>query len=102
MSLESTGETTGGWDQFQTNEQRFGLKSDYNENYYTTRIDTSHPLHQMREQNAERIARSIEGETSVNAHVREERGLRNEDEGLDDEQRFVILLLLCADVPLTF
>ena len=89
MSLESTGESAGGWDQFQTNEQRFGLKSDYDENYYTTRIDTSHPLHQIREQNAERIARAIESETPVNVHVREERGLHTENDGLDEEERFV-------------
>ena len=89
MTLESTGESTGGWDQFQTNEQRFGLKSDYNEDYYTTKIDTSHPLHQMRKQNAERIARSIEGDTSMNAHVREERGLHTENDGFDEEERSV-------------
>ena len=86
MSLESGGE----WDQFKANEQRFGLTSDYDENIYTTRIDKSHPLHRMREAEAERIAREIEGDTSTNVHIREERGIRHEDDGMDEEERYVI------------
>ena len=85
MSIESGGE----WDQFKANEQRFGLTSDYDENIYTTRIDKSHPLHRMREAEAERIAREIEGDTSTNAHVKEERGVRLEDDGIDEEERYV-------------
>lgn len=83
MSLESGGE----WDQFKANEQRFGVTSDYDENIYTTRIDKSHPLHRMREAEAERIAREIEGDTSTNAHIREERGIRHDDDGIDEEER---------------
>ena len=83
MSLESVGD----WDQFKANEQRFGVKSDYDENLYTTPIDRSNPLYRMREAEAERITREIEGNTSNNAHMREERGVPQEDDGMDEEER---------------
>jgi PAB1-binding protein PBP1 len=76
----------GGWDQFKANEQRFGLKSDYDENLYTTQIDRKNPLYAMREREAERIARDIESQTSTNAHIREERGIM--DDGDDEEERY--------------
>ena len=84
LSLESTDSS---WDQFQANEQRFGLKSDYDENMYTTRIDKSHPEYRHRAAEAERIAREIEGNQADNAHVREERGIGNNDDGLDEEEK---------------
>ena len=87
MSLESAGD----WDQFKANEQRFGLKSDYDENMYTTTIDRSNPLYRMREAEAERIVREIEESTSNNTHVREERGFREEDGALDEDDRYVIV-----------
>ncbi|MCJ1482479.1 hypothetical protein MMC06_002644 [Schaereria dolodes] len=85
LSLESS---SGAWDQFEANEQRFGLKSDYDENIYTTRIDKSDPLYTMREAEAARIAREIEGGTTTNSHVREERGISQVDDGLDEEERY--------------
>ena len=81
MSLDSTGD----WDQFKANEEKFGLKSNYDENLYTTTIDRSNPLYAMREREAARIAREIEGDTSGNAHMREERG--HWDEGVDEEEK---------------
>ena len=87
LSLESA--NRGEWDQFKANEQKFGVKTDYDENIYTTRIDRSNPLYAMREREAERIAREIEGDVSSNPHVREERG--HKDEGLDEEAKFVTL-----------
>lgn len=82
MSLE----TAGDWDQFKANEQKFGVRTDYDETLYTTQIDRSHPLHKMRERDAERIAREIESDQATNAHVREERGYR-EDDGADEEEK---------------
>ena len=82
MSLESSG---GEWDQFKANEERFGVKSDYDENIYTTKIDRNNPLYAMRERKAALIAREIEGDLSTNAHMREERGFR--DDGLDEEEK---------------
>ena len=83
MSQESIGE----WDQFAANE-RFG-KSDYHEDIYTTTIDRSGPLYRMRELEAERKVREIEGDSTINAHIREERGLDIGDDGLDEEERSV-------------
>ncbi len=84
MSLESSG---GAWDQFQANEQLFGVKSDYDEHIYTTRIDRSTPDYRQREAEAQRIAQEIEGASANNAHVREERGTMDEDDGLDEEAK---------------
>lgn len=84
LSLEHS---DGAWDQFQANEQKFGLRTDYDENIYTTRIDKGNPRYRQQEAEAARIAREIEGTSAENAHVREERGLKNEDEELDEEEK---------------
>ena len=84
VSLESTGES---WDQFQANEQKFGLKSDYNENIYTTTIDKSNPLYRQREAEAERIAHEIEGASADNNITKEAEAFANEGDGLDEEER---------------
>ncbi|KAL8740339.1 MAG: hypothetical protein Q9190_006949 [Brigantiaea leucoxantha] len=96
LSLESTDSS---WDQFQANEQRFGLKSDYDENMYTTRIDKSHPEYRHRAAEAERIAREIEGNQADNAHVREERGIGNNDDGLDEEEKYSGVRRQTQDYP---
>ncbi|CAI6338275.1 unnamed protein product [Periconia digitata] len=72
LSLESTGQSSG-WDQFATNERLFGVRSDYDENIYTTTIDRSHPQYAERAAQAEQKAREIEGSSALNAHVNEER-----------------------------
>lgn len=82
MTLDSTGES---WDQFQANEQKFGLKSDYNENIYTTTIDKSNPLYRQREAEAERIAQEIEGASVDN--FKEGMGFATEGDGLGEEER---------------
>ena len=86
LSLEGT-ESGGAWDQFKANEQLFGLKSDYDENIYTTRIDRSNPSYREREAAAIRLAQDIEGTSSSNTHVLEERGISDEDGGLDEEDK---------------
>ena len=88
MSLESNGE----WDQFKANEERFGLKSDFNEEMYTTKIDRSGPMYRLREIEAERKVREIEGDLSSNSHMREERGLEIEDDGHNEEDKSVIVI----------
>ena len=79
QSLEST-TSQGTWDQFQANENLFGVKSDYDENYYTSRIDKSHPEYRQRAAEAARIASRM-GET--------QKGEVNEGEGLDEEDKYV-------------
>ncbi|KAL9001119.1 MAG: hypothetical protein Q9169_000302 [Polycauliona sp. 2 TL-2023] len=96
MSLEGPG---GSWDQFQANEQRFGLKSDYNENIYTTTIDRSHPDYRRREADASRIAQEIEGGQATNTHVREERGLGHSEDVMDEEDRFSGVRRQAGDYP---
>ncbi|KAK2590803.1 poly(A)-binding protein binding protein [Conoideocrella luteorostrata] len=65
--------SAGHWDQFAANEKLFGLKSDYDENIYTTTINKSHPQYRERIAAAERKAKEIERSTPATAHVAEER-----------------------------
>ena len=85
-SLESN--NAGTWDQFATNNQLFGAQSTYDESLYTTAINRSAPSFKRREAEAQRIAREIEGSTSSNAHVREERGHAVEHDGEDEEAKY--------------
>lgn len=77
-----TTSSIGNWDQFKENEQRFGLKSDYKEEIYTTAIDTSHPLYTQRAAAAERTAKEIDADraridwSSVG------------DDGMDEEDKY--------------
>lgn len=88
MSLEDSTTTGGGWDQFADNEMRFGVKSDYDENIYTTRLDKNHPLYKQREAHAAKIAQEIEGQAAKSAHMAEERGASwVDDSGLDEEDK---------------
>jgi hypothetical protein len=88
MSLESNGRSTD-WDQFSTNERLFGVKSNYDETYYTTTIDRSDPQYAQRAARAEKIAREIEASSTLNSHVREERGGQaGADEGGDEEDKY--------------
>lgn len=80
----------GGWDQFAANETLFGLKTDYDENIYTTSIDRSHPQYQKRLADAERVARDIENSVATNSHIAEERvtdNLTTDNSGLDEEDK---------------
>ncbi|ORY64333.1 uncharacterized protein BCR38DRAFT_485491 [Pseudomassariella vexata] len=86
-SLESSN-TTGTWDQFAANEAKFGIKSDYNENYYTTAIDKNHPQYRERVAAAERKEREILHSAAATNHVSEERKMdyAGGDDGGDDEE----------------
>ena len=86
LSLESS--TQGDWDQFETNNRLFGGSSTYDESYYTTQIDRSAPSYSRREADAARIAREIENASSMNAHIREERGQVIENDGEDEEAKY--------------
>ncbi|KAL8675829.1 MAG: hypothetical protein Q9186_007569 [Xanthomendoza sp. 1 TL-2023] len=96
MSLEGP---EGSWDQFQANEQRFGLRTDYDENLYTTSIDRSHPDYRRREAEALRIAYEIEGGQADNAHVREERGINDPEDAMDEEDKYSGVRRQAADYP---
>ena len=88
-SLEKS--SGGAWDQFAENERLFGLKTDYDENIYTTSIDKSHPQYKERLAAAERKAREIERTAPTTSHVAEERVMDfvgGEDQR-DEEDKYV-------------
>lgn len=59
--LTASEPAAGGWDQFAANEAKFGIKSDYEETLYTTKLDRSGKDFKERERKAERLAREIMG-----------------------------------------
>ncbi|KAG0353670.1 hypothetical protein BGZ54_002098 [Gamsiella multidivaricata] len=77
-----------GWDQFAANERLFGVKTDFNEELYTTKLDRSGADFKAREQQAIQIANEIQQSVSNNVHLREERGLTVDDSGLDEEDLY--------------
>lgn len=84
-ALEDT--TSGPWDQFAANEAQFGVRSNYEESMYTTKLDKSGHDFKQREREAERLAKEILTQGSSNAHVAEERGLVD-DSGLNEEDKY--------------
>ncbi|PIA27736.1 hypothetical protein AQUCO_07600117v1 [Aquilegia coerulea] len=76
------------WDQFETNAALFGVKSTFDEELYTTKLERG-PQMREREREALRIAKEIEGEDTQDLHMKEERGFDfNEDFDIDEETRF--------------
>ncbi|EMR09134.1 hypothetical protein PNEG_02477 [Pneumocystis murina B123] len=67
------------WDQFAANEKLFGVKSDFDEDLYTTKVDKSHPSYKQREADAARIAQEIQQSSTNNVHIAEERGFIQTD-----------------------
>lgn len=88
-SLEGPG-NQGRWDQFAENERLFGIKTDYDENIYTTTIDKNHPEYHQRLAAADRKAREIERSTASTAHVAEERIMDfvGGDDNRDEEEKY--------------
>ncbi|CAI0461900.1 unnamed protein product [Linum tenue] len=77
-----------GWDQFETNKMLFGVKSTFDEELYTTRLEKGPRMREL-EREATRIAREIEGEDTEDLHLAEERGINlGEDFDGDEEVRF--------------
>ncbi|KAL9059566.1 MAG: hypothetical protein Q9162_001071 [Coniocarpon cinnabarinum] len=79
-SLNANGHAA--WDQFEANERLYGVKTDYDENMYTTSIDRSHPTYRQRALAADRKAREIEGATNSNVH---RAALEND---MDEEEKY--------------
>ncbi|KAI6165614.1 hypothetical protein EDD17DRAFT_1753799 [Pisolithus thermaeus] len=76
------------WDQFATNEQKFGVTTSFNEEFYTTKLDRNAPDFKEREKKAQRIANEIMGTTTNNPHMAEERGLAVDDSGINEEDKY--------------
>ncbi|RRT71117.1 hypothetical protein B296_00026969 [Ensete ventricosum] len=76
------------WDQFETNEALFGVKSTFNEELYTTKLERGPQMRDL-EKLALKIAREIEGEETQDLHLAEERGFSYHDDfDLDEESRY--------------
>ncbi|XP_074592350.1 polyadenylate-binding protein-interacting protein 4-like isoform X2 [Curcuma longa] len=76
------------WDQFETNAALFGVKSTFNEELYTTKLERGPQMKEL-EKEASRIAREIEGQEAHDFHQAEERGFNfHDDLGLDEESRY--------------
>ncbi|KAK4395083.1 Polyadenylate-binding protein-interacting protein 4 [Sesamum angolense] len=77
-----------GWDQFEANETLFGVKSTFNEDLYTTKLERGPQMREL-EREALRIAREIEGEDTLDFHLAEERGIQLDGYlEMDEETRF--------------
>lgn len=77
-----------GWDQFEANATLFGVKSTFDEELYTTKLERGPQMRDL-EREALRIAREIEGEETHDLHLAEERGIHlHENFDIDEETRF--------------
>ncbi|PIN14639.1 Protein interacting with poly(A)-binding protein [Handroanthus impetiginosus] len=77
-----------GWDQFEANATLFGVKSTFNEELYTTKLERGPQMREL-EMEANRIAREIEGEDTLDPHLAEERGIQvNGILEVDEETRY--------------
>ncbi|KAG8656484.1 polyadenylate-binding protein-interacting protein 3 isoform X3 [Manihot esculenta] len=77
-----------GWDQFETNEMLFGVKSTFDEEIYTTKLERGPQMREL-EKEATRIAREIEGEDTQDLHLAEERGIHLDGNfDIDEETRY--------------
>ncbi|WRX27804.1 LsmAD domain - like 1 [Theobroma cacao] len=80
--------TVRNWNQFETNQKLFGVKSTFNEELYTTKLERGPQMREL-EKEAMRIAREIEGEETQDLHLAEERGFHLHDNfDIDEERRF--------------
>ncbi|KAF8896389.1 hypothetical protein BD779DRAFT_1495640 [Infundibulicybe gibba] len=76
------------WDQFDANEKLFGVKTNFDENLYTTKLDRSAPDFKERERKAQRIANEITGTGTTNPHIAEERNQNIDDSGVNEEDKY--------------
>ncbi|KAJ7170680.1 hypothetical protein C8R43DRAFT_980460 [Mycena crocata] len=80
--------STRQWDQFNVNEKLFGVKTSFDEDAYTTKLDRSAPDFKERERKAQRIANEIIGAGTSNPHVAEERNQAVDDSGVNEEDKY--------------
>ncbi|KAG2328128.1 hypothetical protein Bca52824_010856 [Brassica carinata] len=77
-----------GWNQFEVNETLFGVTSTFDEELYTTKLERGPRTRELEEQ-ALKIAREIEGESTRDLHVAEERGLQLSGKfDIDEETKY--------------
>jgi len=81
----------GAWDQFAENEKKFGVKTDFNMDLYTTPLEPEKSKYTVAQ--AEKLAREIQSASSPNLHLQDERNqLTLDDSGISDEQLYSSVL----------
>lgn len=69
------------WDQFAENEKKFGIKTDFNMDLYTTPLEPEKSKYTVAQ--AEKLAREIQSASSPNLHLQDERNqLTLDDSGV--------------------
>ncbi|KAH9917828.1 LsmAD domain-containing protein [Fomitopsis serialis] len=78
----------GAWNQFEVNERLFGVKANFDEDLYTTKLDRNAPDFKERERWAAGIANEILQSQASNVHIAEERTKDFVGEGKDEEEKY--------------
>ncbi|EIM91286.1 uncharacterized protein STEHIDRAFT_48397 [Stereum hirsutum FP-91666 SS1] len=83
------GSTGQNWDQFAANEKLFGVRTQFDEDAYTTKIDRNAADYKERERRAQVLANEIQTSSSNNPHIAEERQMNNvDDSGINEEDKY--------------
>ncbi|KAH9068390.1 hypothetical protein EDB83DRAFT_2506046 [Lactarius deliciosus] len=78
-----------GWNQFTANEKLFGVKTGFDEELYTTKLDRSGADFAEREKRAQALANEIMRGPANNPHILEERVMNNVDNsGANEEDKY--------------
>ncbi|CCK71679.1 Pbp1p KNAG_0H02640 [Huiozyma naganishii CBS 8797] len=89
LNSQTLEESSSTWDQFSVNEKKFGIKSSYDEHFYTTKINKDDPHFEQKLKEAQKLAEEIEGQgSSGNIHLAEDRGIAIDDSGMDEEDLY--------------
>lgn len=86
MHLEET--DAKDWDQFEVNAKKFGYKSTFDMDLYTTPLDKESAFYKANEARAARLAAEIEGKAAQTLHQAEERGQDHLFDQADEEDRY--------------
>ncbi|KAG8823680.1 hypothetical protein FRC19_003342 [Serendipita sp. 401] len=76
------------WDQFEANEQLYGVTTRFDETQYTTKLDRNAPGFEERERRAQKIAEEILSGTTSNTHVAEERVMNGTGNSTGEEEKY--------------
>eukprot|EP01127_Copromyxa_protea_P004393 TRINITY_DN14258_c0_g1_i1.p1 TRINITY_DN14258_c0_g1~~TRINITY_DN14258_c0_g1_i1.p1 ORF type:complete len:466 (+),score=101.52 TRINITY_DN14258_c0_g1_i1:33-1430(+) len=82
------------WDQFAVNSNKFGVKSTYDEEMYTTKLDKDSSFYKERLNTATKLAQDIQKQTTKNIHLQEERTglILSQDQDVDEESLYSSVL----------
>ena len=81
LEFDDADHEVGTWDQFAENEKKFGIKTDFNMDLYTTRLEPEKSRYTVAQ--AEKLARAIQSASSPNLHLQDERNqLALDDSGV--------------------